>query len=110
MKRITLIFTLVLTCIVLYSQDVPTPSDLDHFLETKTLVVKDNNPLNTFDSEIQKVMEQEWDITEWEMIPYDEFEEKRTDAGYSFLFLTTVTFEKDKLEAKYKFLNVSLGG
>jgi hypothetical protein len=110
MRRIILIFTLVLTCIVLYSQDVPTPSDLDHFLETKTLVVKDNNPLNTFDSEIQKVMEQEWDITEWEMIPYDEFEEKRTDAGYSFIFLTTVTFEKDKLEAKYKFLNVSLGG
>jgi hypothetical protein len=56
------------------------------------------------------VMEQEWNITQWEIIPYSEFEEKRQDPNYSFLFMTTVIFEKDKLQAKYKFLNVSLGG
>ncbi len=110
MKRVFMIFMLVFTGILMYSQYVPTIEDLDHFLETRTLVVKEQNPLNTFDGEIQKAMEQEWDITEWEMIPYAEFEEKRTDPNYSFLFLTNVTFEKDKLQAMYKFLNVSLGG
>ncbi|MFC2098608.1 hypothetical protein ACFLSP_02570 [Bacteroidota bacterium] len=110
MKKITLIFVLVFSGILAYSQYVPTTADLDHFLETKTLVVKDQNPLNTFDAEMKKVMEQEWDITEWDIIPYAEFEEKRTDPNYSFLFLTNVTFEKDKLQATYKFLNVSLGG
>lgn len=110
MKRTSLIVSLVLAGVVIHAQYVPTPEDLDHFFKTKTLVVKDKNPLNTFDGEIKKVMEEEWEITPWEMIPYSEFEEKRQNPDYSFLFLTTVVFEKDKLQAKYKFLNVSLGG
>jgi len=110
MKKSILLFVLILPGILVYSQYIPTPEDLDHFFTTKTLVVKDQNPLNTFDGEMQKVMEQEWKITEWEMIPYADFEEKRKDPNNSFLFITNVIFEKDKLQAKYKFLNVSLGG
>lgn len=110
MKRASLFTALVLSTILAYAQYIPTPEDLDKFLNTKTLVVKDQNPLNLYDGEIRKAMEEEWDITEWEMIPFSEFEEKRQDTNYSFLFLTTVIFEKDKLQAKYKFLNVSLGG
>jgi hypothetical protein len=110
MKKVSLTIILVLPLLMAYSQYVPTPEDLDHFFKTKTLVVKDQNPLNTFDGEIKQVMEQEWNITQWEIIPYSEFEEKRQDPNYSFLFMTTVIFEKDKLQAKYKFLNVSLGG
>ncbi len=110
MKKTSLMIVLVLYGVLAYSQYVPTPEDLDHFLETRTLVVRDQNPLNTFDGEIKKVMEQEWEITEWDIIPYAEFEEKRQDPNYSFLFLTTVVFEKDKLQARYKFLNLSLGG
>ncbi len=110
MKRFSLIILLVLPGILLYSQYVPTPEDLEHFLTTKTLVVRDQNPLNTFDGEMQTVMDQEWDITEWDIIPYAEFEEKRKNPEYSFLFMTTIIFEKDKLQAKYKFLNLSLGG
>jgi len=110
MKKISIVLILILPFAYAYSQYVPTPEDLDHFFKTKTLVVKDQNPLNTFDGEIKQVMEQEWEITEWDIIPFDEFEEKRQDPNYSFLFLTTVIFEKDKLQAKYKFLNLSLGG
>ncbi len=110
MKRTTLIILFSLSGMILFSQYVPTPGDLDHFFETKTLVVRNQNPLNTSDSKIRKFMEEEWDLTEWEIIPYSEFEEKRQDTQYSFLFLTTVIFEKDKLQAKYKFLNLSLGG
>ena len=110
MKKTFLIIVLYMSAVMLHSQYVPTPTDLDHFFETKTLVVRDQNPLNTFDGEIKNVMEQEWDITEWDIIPYAEFEEKRKDPNYSFLFLTSVIFEKDKLQARYKFLNLSLGG
>ncbi len=110
MKRIALLLFIAVPGIFTSAQYVPTPEDLDHFFTTKTLVVQDINPLNTFDSEIEEVMDSEWELTEYEIIPYSEFEEKRMDPGYSFLFLTTVVFENDKLQAKYKFLNLSLGG
>jgi hypothetical protein len=110
MKRTILSTVFLLAAAGLSAQYIPTPEDLDHFLTTKTLVVKDRNPLNTIDSEIEEVMKAEWDITEYAFIPWEEFEEKRMDPNYSFLFLTTITFEKDKLQAKYKFLNLSLGG
>lgn len=110
MKRTLFFILLALPGMGLFSQYVPTPEDLSHFFTTKTLVVKNQNPLNMIDGEIEQIMEQEWDITEWELIPYSEFEEKRRDTRYSFLFLTTVIFENDKLQAKYKFLNLSLGG
>ena len=110
MKYYISVLALLVLAGILSAQHVPTPDDLERFMGTKTLVVMQQNPLNTFDSEIEKVMEEEWEITEWEMIPYEEFEEKRMDPSYSFLHLTIVTFEKDKLQARYKFLNVSLGG
>ncbi len=110
MKRAVLIALLIIPGLPAISQYVPTPEDLEHFLTTKTLVVKDQNPLNTYDGEIEKVMKEEWDITEWEMIPYAQFEEMRKNPEYSFLILTNVIFEKDELQARYKFLNLSLGG
>ena len=110
MQRTIVMLMLVSFSLLAGAQYVPTPDDLDHFLTTKTLVVKDKNPINTFDSEIEEVMANEWDITEYEIIPFSEFEDKRMNPEYSFLFLATVVFEKDKLNAKYRFLNVSLGG
>jgi hypothetical protein len=110
MQRTILSLALAGFTLLAGAQYVPTPDDLDHFLTTKTLVVQDKNPLNTYDAEIEEVMAQEWDITEYEIIPFSEFEEKRMNPDYSFLFLTTVVFEKDKLNARYRFLNVSLGG
>ncbi len=64
--------------IPLFSQEyLPTRENLEHFFKTKTLVVLDENPLNTYDSEIMEAMENEWTITEYEAIKYDEFEQKR---------------------------------
>ena len=110
MKKLLFTLSMILLSISLTAQYVPTTEDIDHFLTTKTLVVRDRNPLNIYDSEIKEIMESEWEITEYEIIPWDEFEEKRMDPQYSFLFLATVVFENDKLQAKYKFLNLSLGG
>jgi hypothetical protein len=111
MKRLLCVLGTMIFLVPLFSQEyLPTPENLEKFLKTKTLVVMDQNPLNTYDSEIMEAMENEWTLTEFEAIKYDEFEQKRKDPQYSFLKLTNVTFEKDELNAVYKFLNLSLGG
>lgn len=111
MKKTLCLLNVLAFCLCLASaQYIPTRKDLEKFYKTKTLVVKDQNPLNLYDGEIENAMKEEWNITQWEMIPFSEFEAKRQDTNYSFLFLTTVVFEKDKLQARYKFLNLSLGG
>jgi len=80
------------------------------FLNTKTLIVLEDNPFLEYNFEIQEVIEREWTITEFEFIHNKDFENKRTNTGYSFLLLTEVTFEKDKSETRYNFLNLILGG
>jgi len=111
MKRFICILGAIMILTPLFSQEyLPTPENLEKFLKTKTLVVLDPNPLNTYDSEIMEAMENEWTLTEFEAIRYDEFEKKRMDPQYSFIKLVNITFEKDELNAVYKFLNLSLGG
>jgi hypothetical protein len=111
MKRLLSVLGTLIFLTPLFSQEyLPTPENLEKFLKTKTLVVLDQNPLNTYDSEIMEAMENEWTLTEFESIGYDEFEQKRKDPQYSFLKMVNVTFEKDKLNAVYKFLDLSLGG
>ena len=81
----------------LFSQEyLPTRENLAAFIKTKTLVVLDQNPLNTYDSEIMEAMENEWTLTPFEFIKYDEFEKKRKDPQYSFLKLVNITYENDK--------------
>ena len=111
MKRLLSVLGAMIFLAPLFSQEyLPTPENLEKFLKTKTLVVLDPNPLNTYDSEIMEAMENEWTLTEFEAIRYDEFEQKRKDPQYSFIKLVNITFEKDELNAVYKFLNLSLGG
>lgn len=89
---------------------VPTRADVEQFFKTKTLVVLEDNPLMEYNILIQEVMKREWTITPFEIISYKEFEEKRKDPAYSFLVLVQTRFERDKTNAKYKFLDVLLGG
>jgi hypothetical protein len=89
---------------------VPTRADIEQFFKTKTLVVLEDNPLMEYNILIQEVMKREWTITPFEVISFKEFEEKRKDPSYSFLVLIQTRFERDKTNAKYKFLDVLLGG
>lgn len=94
-----------------YSQDyIPSRDDIQAFFNTKTLVVLQDNPLLEYNQVIQDVMKQEWTITEFEFITYKEFEEKRFDPQYSFLYMSQVMFDNDKTDARYRFLHLSLGG
>ncbi len=108
-----MVFVMVLIAIsaLIRSQSyVPTRDDVAAFFTTKTLVVLEDNPLMEYNSIIKKVMQQEWNITEYDFISDKEFEEKRMDAQYSFIYMSQVTFEADKTDAAYRFLHLSLGG
>src|SRR4030042_5989174 len=89
---------------------VPSQEDVNAFFTTKTLVVLEDNPLLEYNMIIKDVMKQEWNITDYDFITSKEFEEKRMDPQYSFIFMSRVTFENDKTDAEYRFLHLSLGG
>lgn len=89
---------------------LPTQEDLDHFYTTKTYVVLESNAISDYNIEIQDAVKKFWDITEYEFLPMSEFADKSKDKNASFLYLATVSFEKDKSNARYQFLCLSLGG
>jgi len=89
---------------------VPSKEDINAFFTTKTLVVLEDNPMLEYNSIIKDIMKQEWNITEYDFITDKEFEEKRKDPQYSFIYMAQVTFEADKTDAIYRFLHLSLGG
>lgn len=111
MKRIFLATLCTSMFISGYSQGyIPSREDINAFFTTKTLVVLEDNPLMEYNQNIREVMKQEWKITDYDFITFKEFEEKRMDPKYSFLIMTQVSFENDKTDAIYRFLNLSLGG
>jgi hypothetical protein len=89
---------------------VPSSGDVESFLKSKTLVVLETNPMSMYNTWIREAVEQNWTITEYEFISSNEFDNYKNDKGYSFLMTTDVFFERDKLKARYKFLNLILGG
>ena len=111
MKRITAGFVFMIVCGIVLSQNyVPTPEDIKAFFTTKTLVVLEDNPLMEYNYIIKDIMKKEWNVTEYDFISSGEFEEKRKDPQYSFLYMARVTFESDNTDATYRFLHLSLGG
>lgn len=111
MKKTMIALLLGVNAILLTAQSyVPTKEDISAFFYTKTLVVLPDNPLLEYNYIIKEVMDQEWNITEFDYISFKEFEELRKDPQYSFLYMSQVTFENDKTDARYRFIHLSLGG
>ena len=111
MKNVTFILLLVFVTNFAFSQkEVATQEEIKQFLKTKTLVVVDNNPLSEYNFEIKDAVKKSWKLTEFEIIDISEFEKKRKDPAYSFLTIDKVYYEKDKTQAQYEFLCLSLGG
>lgn len=112
MKNVTLSLLLGLCAFSLHAQRqyVPQPADLDHLLTTTTYVVLEESPMSDFNFEIKAVMPMEWNLTKYEFIKLSEFEEKAKNSNASFLYITNVTFDRDKTESRYVFLHLSLGG
>lgn len=110
-KSIILALSILLFMPLAKGQDyVPSSDDINSFFNTKTLVVLLDNPLLEYNIVIKEVMEQEWNITEFDYISFKEFEELRFDPQYSFIYMASVMFDNDKTDAKYRFMHLSLGG
>jgi hypothetical protein len=113
MKVRTSMLSVIFLCITLLSgaqSVIPSRQDINAFFSTKTLVVLEDNPLMEYNDIIKKVMQQEWKITPYDFILSKDFDTKRLDPQYSFIYMSKVTFEKDKTDAEYRFLQLSLGG
>ncbi|MBN2274971.1 MAG: hypothetical protein JXR41_13970 [Bacteroidales bacterium] len=111
MKKIFAGLVILLLGGKVFSQSyVPSREDINAFYTTKTLVVLEDNPLLEYNYIIKEIMKQEWTITEYDFISSAEFEEKRKDPQYSFIYQAQVTFENDNTDAAYRFLHLSLGG
>ncbi len=91
-------------------KEVATQEEIKQFFKTKTLIVIDNNPLSEYNFEIKDAIKKNWKLTEYDFISISEYEKKRKDPAYSFLTVDKVFFEKDKTQAEYEFLCLSLGG
>jgi len=112
MKKYYALLLLLIPFIQLQAQReyLPTQEDLNHFYTTKTYVVLESNPLSYYNIEIQDAVKKFWDISDYEFLPMDEFAEKSKDKNASFLYIAGVSFEKDRSNARYQFLCLSLGG
>lgn len=111
MKRVLVLVLLLITNYYLNAQNyVPKREDILAFFKTKTLVVLEDNPLSEYNIVIKEVMKHEWKVTPYDFISRQEFESKRFDPQYSFIYLSKVSFERDETDAEYRFLFLSLGG
>ena len=110
MKKI--IFSLILNVSLfnlMAQAPFPTARDVDLFMNSKTLVVLEDGVFSGYNMYIKKAIEQHWNITDFEFISIDDFNKKRSDSAYSFLVLTQTSFERDKKNVYYNFLNLILG-
>jgi hypothetical protein len=112
MKKLFISTILTIPMFILFAQReyIPNTADLEKFFKTKTLVVLEASPMSEFNFEIKEVMTRDWKITNFEFINSSDFKEKSKNENYSFLYISLVTFEKDKTDSRYVFLHLSLGG
>ncbi len=100
------LFSQTLFCQVNFAKD----ADYKDFMQTKTLVVLNNNPFSSYNVVIQKAVETLWKITPYEFITPKEFISKKGNKAYSFLILTDAALEHKKTLMQYNILNLILGG
>lgn len=111
MKRfLTLLALIALTVTSTFAQrNLVRSEDVKTFLKSKTYVVLEHNMTSGYNVEIKAAVKKSWNITEYEFITAQQFEEMRQDIDKSFLVLVKMKFPDDKTVPLYNFLSVSLG-
>lgn len=108
-KWLLLLTVMVFSGSAFAQEYVPTQQDLDRFFNTKTYVVLDPNPISAYNFKMKQAVKDNWDVSEYEFVSYDEFEQLRNNPDYSFLMEDIVVFDRDKTKARYRFLSLMLG-
>lgn len=83
--------------------------DLEHFFETTTYVVLDNNPMSEWNMKMQELAKRHWHITPLKFINDNEFENLRKDMDKSFIVRMKFRFPKDKVKANYIYFSIVNG-
>ena len=110
MRQSTLFFLLLLFPLLLTGQaPFPSKDEIKQFQQSKTCVVLETDQFSTFNSYIKKSMEAYWKITPYEFIDAGAFELHRKEPGFSFITLSQTTFEKDKSNSSFNFINLLQG-
>lgn len=110
MKKIFFIFIFVGLTLNAFSQDhTPTREELNGFFNTKTMVVMAPSPISHYNATLKEAVNNNWDITDYKFIKYEEFEGMKTNPDYSFLMEDITVFESDKTKARYRFLSILKG-
>ena len=111
MRKLLCIAGMLIASMTAFTQDyIPTPEEVEHFYKTKTLVVLSPNPMSEFNQIAKEVMKNHWKLTPYDFCTRDEFDTKRFDENFSFIFMNPVMFSLDKTHSKYNFLSLVLGG
>ncbi len=110
MKKIILAIIIGISTLSVNSQEyLPTEADLNQFLNSKLYVVLESNPIAAYNFKIQEAVKNAWNLTEFEFISLDQFEEMYNDPDKSFLMMTQVVFQHDKTKVRYNFLHIFIG-
>lgn len=109
MKRLFLFFQLTVFCGLLSGQaPFPSGSEIRQFMSSTTCVVLESG--NTiYNAYIRQAVTEYWNVTPYEFINQDDFDEKRGDPAFSFLILTETRPANDKSGSSYNFLNLLQG-
>ena len=87
----------------------PNKDEIAQFMASKTCVVLEQNQFSSFNVYIKKAVETYWNVTPYEIISIDEFEQRRRDPAYSFIMLTQTRYDKDKAGTEFNYLNLLQG-
>lgn len=110
MKRVGLVLCLLVGSICgALAQAVGAVQDLNHFFQTTTYVVLDNNPISEWNMKMQEHAKRHWHITPLKFITDTEFETLRKDIDKSFIVRMKFRFPKDKVKANYIYFSIVNG-
>ena len=118
MKKFLLIAISVFCTSIVFSQvKTATTEQFKLFLNTKTMVVLEDDPFSDFNEVIKDNMTKYWDITPFEIITMEEFDAKKNNKALSFMLISDAMFTQNKMfnndikfQSKYTLLNLVLGG
>lgn len=84
----------------------PSKEQVGMFLNSTTCFVLEKNPI-AYNLQLKEAVEKNWDLTEYEFIDRAEFENRRKNSKYSFMFISKLGFEDEDIT--YNILNLTLG-
>lgn len=110
MKKILItVFALSISAICFAQQKIPSNTEIQDFLKTKTYIVLDNNIFGMWNNAIKEAADENWTITPYEFISPDDFKVKMKRSGTSFIILTTGYFETQEDLGVFSSISVLLG-